>query len=93
VLDKAWVRTPVDAFVLAALEAKGLTPSPAADRLTLLRRLTFDLHGLPPTPAEVEAFLKDDSPDAYANLVERLLASPRYGDTHGYDKDKRRDFA
>jgi hypothetical protein len=103
----AWVRTPVDAFVLAGLEARGLRPSPPADRLTLLRRATFDLHGLPPTPAEVEAFLEDDRPGAYAAVIERLLASPRYGerwgrhwldvvhygDTHGYDKDKRRDFA
>ncbi len=107
VRDRAWVRTPIDAFVLAALEAKGLKPSPEADRRTLLRRVRFDLHGLPPTPEEIDAFLHDDSPDAYANLLDRLLASPRYGerwgrhwldvvhygDTHGYDKDKRRDFA
>ncbi len=107
VRGRDWVRTPVDAFVLQALEARGLAPSPEADRLTLLRRVAFDLHGLPPTPEEVEAFLTDKSPDAYARLVDRLLASPRYGerwgrhwldvvhygDTHGYDKDKRRDFA
>jgi hypothetical protein len=107
VQDAGWVRTPVDAFVLAALEAKGLRPSPPADRRTLIRRLTFDLHGLPPAPEEVDAFEEDPSPDAYERLVERLLASPRYGerwgrhwldvahygDTHGYDKDKRRDHA
>jgi hypothetical protein len=107
VRDRARVRTPLDAFILAALETKGLKPSPEADRLTLLRRLTFDLHGLPPTPDEVAAFLSDDRPDAYAQLIDRLLASPRYGerwgrhwldvvhygDTHGYDKDKRRDRA
>jgi hypothetical protein len=107
VKNKAWVRTPIDAFILATLEAKGLTPAPAADKATLIRRLTYDLHGLPPTPEEIDAFLKDDSPDAYEKLVDRLLASPRYGerwgrywldiahygDTHGYDKDKRRDDA
>ena len=102
-----WIRTPVDAFVLAKLRDMGLTPSAAADRRTLIRRLTFDLHGLPPSPAEIDAFLTDRSPKAYENLVNRLLASPRYGerwgrhwldvvhyaDTHGYDKDKRRDHA
>ncbi|MGE3818365.1 MAG: PSD1 and planctomycete cytochrome C domain-containing protein [Isosphaeraceae bacterium] len=101
------VRTPVDAFVLAKLEAEGLTPNPEADRRTLIRRLTFDLIGLPPSPGEVAAFLADDRPDAYERLVDRLLASPHhgerwgrhwldvvhYGDTHGYDKDKRRDHA
>jgi mono/diheme cytochrome c family protein len=75
-----WVRTPVDAFVLAKLEAAGLAPAPAADRRTLIRRVTFDLTGLPPTPAEVEAFVADPDPNAYAMLVERLLASPRYGE-------------
>jgi mono/diheme cytochrome c family protein len=107
VKDAGWVRTPVDAFVLAALEAKGMHPSPPADRRTLIRRVTFDLLGLPPTPAEVEEFVTDPRPDAYERLVERLLASPHYGerwgrhwldvahygDTHGYDKDKRRDHA
>ncbi len=107
VKDAAWVRTPVDAFVLARLEQEGLKPSPEADRATLLRRATFDLHGLPPTPAEIDAFVADKSPDAWEKVVDRLLASPRYGerwgrhwldlahyaDTHGYDKDKRRDHA
>jgi hypothetical protein len=74
------VRTPVDAFVLARLEAKGLGFAPQADRRTLIRRLTFDLHGLPPTPEEVEAFVADPAPDAYEKLVDRLLASPRYGE-------------
>jgi hypothetical protein len=103
----AWVRTPVDAFILATLARQGLRPAPEADRRTLVRRLTFDLHGLPPTTQEVEDFVRDDRPDAYERLVDRLLASPRYGerwgrhwldlahygDTHGYDKDKRRDHA
>lgn len=107
VKDASWVRTPIDRFVLAKLEAKGLHPSPEADLRTLLRRVTYDLTGLPPTPAEVQAFLSDRSPQAYEKLVDRLLASPRYGerwgrhwldvvhygDTHGYDKDKRRDNA
>src|SRR5262245_5370329 len=107
VKDAAWVRTPIDAFVRAAQEAKGLRPSPEADRRTLLRRLSFDLLGLPPTPEQVDDFVKDKRPDAYERLVDRLLASPHYGerwgrhwldvahyaDTHGYDKDKRRDHA
>ncbi|HVJ68722.1 MAG TPA: PSD1 and planctomycete cytochrome C domain-containing protein [Caulifigura sp.] len=74
------VANPIDAFVLAKLEAKGFTLSPEADRRTLIRRLTYDLIGLPPTPAEVEAFVNDSSPKAYENLVERLLASPQYGE-------------
>jgi mono/diheme cytochrome c family protein len=78
-----WVKTPIDAFVLAGLEAKGLTPSPRADRRTLIRRLTLDLHGLPPTPEEVATFEADRAPDAYARLVDRLLASPRYGERWG----------
>jgi hypothetical protein len=77
---KQWIRTPVDAFVLEGLQKAGLTPAPEADRLTLIRRLSYDLHGLPPTPEEVAAFVNDHSPDAYENLVERLLASPRYGE-------------
>jgi hypothetical protein len=102
-----WVRTPVDAFVLQALREKGLAPSPEADRRTLIRRLYFDLIGLPPTPDEVEAFIVDLRPGAYEAIVERLLASPHYGerwarhwldvaryaDTHGYDKDKLRPNA
>src|SRR5205814_778511 len=75
-----WVRNPLDAFVLARLEAKGLDPSPEADRRTLVRRLSFDLIGLPPTPEEVEAFVNDPRPDAYERLVDRLLASPHYGE-------------
>ncbi len=102
-----WTRNPIDAFILARLNAENLTPRPEADRRTLIRRLTFDLIGLPPTPEEVDAFLADESPDAYERVVDRLLASPhhgerwgrhwldvaRYGDSHGYDKDKRRDHA
>jgi hypothetical protein len=71
---------PIDAFVLKKLREQGLSMAPGADRRTLIRRLTFDLHGLPPTPEEVAAFEADRSPDAYAKLVERLLASPRYGE-------------
>jgi len=74
-----WVRTPIDAFVLAALEKAGIDPAPPADRRTLLRRVTFDLTGLPPTPAETEAFLADDTPEAFDRVVERLLSSPDYG--------------
>jgi hypothetical protein len=76
----AWVLNPIDAFVLAQLETKGLRPSPHADRLTLLRRVSLDLTGLPPTPQEAEAFLADRSPTAYERVVERLLASPQYGE-------------
>ena len=77
------VRTPVDAFLLVALEAKQLSFSPEADRRTLIRRATFDLHGMPPTPAEVEEFVNDPSSDAYERLIERLLAAPRYGERWG----------
>ncbi|HEX8201802.1 MAG TPA: PSD1 and planctomycete cytochrome C domain-containing protein [Isosphaeraceae bacterium] len=80
VQDVAWPRTPIDAFVLAKLEEAGLHPAPEADKRTLLRRATFDLTGLPPTPEEVEAFLRDESPDAFARVVDRLLASPHYGE-------------
>ncbi len=80
VKDGTWAANPIDRFVQAKLEAKGLKPSPPADRRTLLRRVTFDLTGLPPTPAEVDAFLADKSPDAYRKVVERLLASPHYGE-------------
>jgi hypothetical protein len=107
VRDGARARTPLDAFVLAALEPRGLRPAPEADRHTLLRRVYFDLVGLPPEPDEAEAFVADARPDAYERVVDRLLASPaygerwgrhwldvaHYGDTHGYDKDKRRDHA
>jgi mono/diheme cytochrome c family protein len=107
VKTSAWVRTPVDAFILHRLEREGMKPSPEADRRTLIRRLYFDLLGLPPTPAAIDAFVRDASPNAYENLVDRMLASPRYGerwarhwldvvhygDTHGYDKDKVRPNA
>jgi hypothetical protein len=73
-------RNPIDAFVSAKLDAKGLRPSPLADRVTLIRRLTFDMHGLPPTPAEVDVYVNDPAPDADAKLIDRLLASPRYGE-------------
>ena len=81
--NSGWVKTPVDGFVLAELEKAHLKPAPQADRHTLIRRLTYDLTGLPPTYAEVEAFEKDKSPDAYPRLVERLLASPHYGERWG----------
>ncbi len=107
VADRAWARTPIDSFIAATFKEHQLTPSPEADRRTLIRRLTFDLIGLPPTPSEIETFENDDNPNAYEALVDRLLASPHYGerwgrhwldvvhygDTHGYDKDKRRDHA
>lgn len=79
----AWVRNDVDRFILAKLEAAGLRPSPEADRATLLRRVTLDLAGLPPSPEEVAAFVSDPSPDAYERLVDRLLASPQYGERWG----------
>ncbi len=81
--DDKWSRNEIDRFILAGLKAKGLTPAASADKLTLLRRATFDLTGLPPTPAEVDAFLKDGKPDAFARAVERLLASPAYGERWG----------
>jgi hypothetical protein len=80
---KDWVKSDVDRFILAALESKRLGPAKAADKRTLLRRATFDLTGLPPTPVEIDAFLKDDSPQAFAKVVDRLLASPRYGERWG----------
>jgi hypothetical protein len=101
-----WARNPIDRFVLARLEKESLAPSREADRSTLLRRVTLDLTGLPPTPEEHDAFLADVSPDAYEKVVDRLLASPRYGerwarpwldlaryaDTNGYEKDNRREI-
>jgi hypothetical protein len=101
-LDSAWIRTPIDAFILEKLNEQKLHAAPEADRRTLIRRLSFDLIGLPPTPEEVDAFVADDRADAYELLVDRLLASPRYGErwarhwldlvhfgeSHGYDKDK-----
>jgi len=80
VKDAAWPRGPVDRFILAKLEEKGLRPAPPADRRTWLRRVTFDLDGLPPTPEEIDAFLKDDSPDACDKVVDRLLKSPHFGE-------------
>lgn len=78
-----WIQSPVDQFILAKLEERGLSPAPIADRRTLLRRATFDLTGLPPTPEEIGEFLADDSPEAFSHVVDRLLASPRYGERWG----------
>jgi mono/diheme cytochrome c family protein len=83
VVDKAWSKTTIDPFILAQLEANKLRPAPPADRRTLIRRVTYDLTGLPPTPAEVAAFEKDASPKAFETVVERLLASPHYGEHWG----------
>ena len=105
--DQAWVRHPIDAFILHQMQSEGLSPSKEADRTTLIRRVTYDLTGLPPSPEEVQAFETNPHPQAYEQLVERLLASPAYGerwarhwldvvhyaDTHGYDKDKLRPHA
>jgi hypothetical protein len=104
--EAQWVRNPIDNFVLSRLEREGLKPSPEADKATLLRRVTFDLTGLPPTPAEVDSFLADKSANAYEKRVDQLLASPHYGehmatvwldlarysDTHGYHIDSLRDM-
>ena len=106
VKDKTWVRNPIDTFVEARLEKEGLHPSPEATKETLIRRLSLDLIGLPPTPQEVEAFVHDTRSDAYDRLVDRLLASDRYGerwarlwldlgryaDSNGYEKDDRRSM-
>ncbi|HLM98047.1 MAG TPA: DUF1553 domain-containing protein [Bryobacteraceae bacterium] len=106
VQEKNWARNSVDSFVLARIEQEGLKHSPEADRRTLIRRVSLDLTGLPPTPAEVQAFLDDTSPDAYEKVVDRLLASPRYaermafrwmeaaryGDTNGYQTDGVREM-
>ncbi len=105
--NASWVCTPIDRFILAKLEANGLAPNPPADRGTLIRRLSFDLIGLPPTAEEVDAFLADSRPDAYEKLVDRLLASPHHGErwarhwmdvarfaeSHGYEQDYDRPFA
>jgi hypothetical protein len=81
--DRGWVRTPVDAFILARLKKEGLRPAAEADRRTLIRRLYFDLTGLPPSPAEVDAFVADRTPEAWQKLVDRLLSSPHYGERWG----------
>jgi mono/diheme cytochrome c family protein len=107
VKNERWVRNPVDRFVLARLEHEKIAPSPEADRRTLIRRLYLDLLGLPPTPAQVEAFVNDTRKDAYEQLVDEVLASPhfgerwgrhwldlaRYADSDGYEKDSPRPFA
>ncbi|MEO6808857.1 MAG: PSD1 and planctomycete cytochrome C domain-containing protein [Isosphaeraceae bacterium] len=80
VTDEAWIRNPIDRFILAPLEREGIRPSPEADRVTLIRRASLDLIGLPPSPGDVDRFLADDRPDAYERLVDRLLASPHYGE-------------
>ncbi len=106
VKNKRWVRNPIDAFILHRLEQEGLQPSPEAPKEVLIRRVYLDLIGLPPSPEEVDAFLRDKRPDAYERLVDRLLASPHYGerqariwldlaryaDTDGYEKDLRRSI-
>jgi hypothetical protein len=83
VRNQTWVRSPIDAFLLSALDAKGIAPAKPADKRTLIRRASYDLTGLPPTPTEVQEFLSDSSPDAFAKVVDRLLASPRYGERWG----------
>jgi mono/diheme cytochrome c family protein/cytochrome c553 len=80
VKDVDWAKTPIDRFILATLEARGLRPASPADRRTLIRRVTFDLTGLPPSPEDVESFVADKSPEAFAKVVDRLLASPAYGE-------------
>jgi len=106
VANPAWVRNPIDRFILAALESKGLSPAPAADPRTLIRRVALSLTGLPPKPSEVEAFLADTAPGAYERMVDRYLASPHYGeqrahfwldavryaDTNGYHFDNYREI-
>jgi hypothetical protein len=106
VKQKDWPRNPIDRFVLARLEKAGLRPTPEASRAALIRRVSLDLIGLPPTPEEAEAFISDRSPDAYERLVDRLLASPHYGerwarrwldlaryaDTNGYEQDRPRNI-
>jgi hypothetical protein len=107
VKNAEWVKSPIDAFILAKLEAAGLSPSPEADKRTLIRRVTLDLTGLPPSPADVDAFLADKSRDAYEKVVDRLLASPHFGErqaqhwldvvrfaeSNGYEADGERPHA
>ncbi len=106
VAEPSWLKTPIDAFILRRLHEHELQPSPEADRATLIRRLSFDLTGLPPTIADVDAFVADNDPQAYERLVDRLLASPqfgermaqrwldlaRYADTNGYHIDNHRNM-
>ncbi|MCA9432872.1 MAG: DUF1549 domain-containing protein, partial [Candidatus Omnitrophica bacterium] len=106
VQKKDWPKNPIDSFILSRLESEGFSPQREANKGTLLRRVSLDLIGLPPTPAELDAYLEDDSPDAYEKAVDRLLASPHYGerwariwldlaryaDTNGYEKDLRREM-
>ncbi len=106
VKDRSWVKNPIDNFILAKIEEHGLAPSPEADRITLIRRLSLDLTGLPPTLEEIDRFVSDQDSRAYENLVERLLASPHYGerwgrhwldvaryaDTNGFEKDLARSI-
>src|SRR6266850_3626392 len=105
--NKSWAKSPIDLFILARLEEKKLKPSKAADKRDLLRRVTFDLTGLPPTPEEMRDFLNDKASDSFAKVVDRLLDSPRYGerwarhwldavhyaDSHGHDQDRPRPNA
>ena len=107
VQNLSWVRNPIDTFILSKLEAKGIQPSPEADQITLIRRLSLDLTGLPPTPEEVANFVSDPRPEAWERLVDRLLDSPHYGekwarhwldlaryaDSDGYEKDNIRPYA
>jgi hypothetical protein len=107
VKNQAWVRSPIDAMILAKIEERGLAPAPAADKRTLIRRAYYDLTGLPPTPEEVAAFIADEAPDAYEKLLDKLLASPHYGEkwgrhwldlvryaeSHGYERDSAKPFA
>ena len=102
VKQEDWVRNSIGPFILEKLENKQLTPSPSTDRHTLIRRLYFDLIGLPPSPQEIDAFINDSSPDVYEKLVDRLLANPQYGvrwvrywldvvryaDTNGFERDE-----
>ncbi|MFT7638618.1 MAG: hypothetical protein ACI9G1_000343 [Pirellulaceae bacterium] len=107
VKNGSWVTSPIDAFILQQLEANGLNPVKPADKIALIRRATYDLIGLPPTPAEIDAFVNDNSPAAYENLIDRLLESDHYGEkwgrhwldlvryaeTHGYERDSTKPFA
>jgi hypothetical protein len=106
-VSASWIRNPIDAYLLARMQTKGLSPNPAADRVTLIRRATYDLIGLPPTPEQVDAFVNDRSPDAYEKLIDKLLESPQYGEkwgrhwldlvrfaeTNGYERDGPKPYA